>query len=412
MNNNNREDGNKEVMDSDDTAELVTLEPDTALLAGVGESTPDASAARPESQGFSWLKHIESELERLQTRWTQIDAQLGGRDAQIEDLIGQIKARDAAAAAQAQHLEASAEALREAQLRAQGLDNALTAARTEIEQLRQEHEQQRAEHEQLATRFAAVAESSHEKILELERRYAELQGRRRERDDAYRELEEKCADQMKTAELLRVERDDLASILAQTRHERTEHERKAEFAAEQARKAEADVATERARIRALEAALEEQRDAMGRLGKNLSRINVLGTNLQRMERADARTAADKRTEERPSSNVHYLATADASRPRTRMLVSLVDPGGSTYALDKQEIIIGRSRESDIRIEGQFVSRLHARLVIQGGGTVIEDMGSKNGILVNSRPVTRCTLKDGDIVSLSGKLDLRYIELDA
>jgi pSer/pThr/pTyr-binding forkhead associated (FHA) protein len=46
------------------------------------------------------------------------------------------------------------------------------------------------------------------------------------------------------------------------------------------------------------------------------------------------------------------------------------------------------------------------------GTVIEDLGSKNGLLVNSQPVTRRVLQDGDIVSLGGKLDLKYVELDA
>jgi pSer/pThr/pTyr-binding forkhead associated (FHA) protein len=74
--------------------------------------------------------------------------------------------------------------------------------------------------------------------------------------------------------------------------------------------------------------------------------------------------------------------------------------------------IGRSHKSDIRINGQFVSRIHARLLAHPIGTVIEDLGSKNGIFVNAQPVTRCVLKDGDVVSLGGKLDLKYIERDA
>jgi pSer/pThr/pTyr-binding forkhead associated (FHA) protein len=41
--------------------------------------------------------------------------------------------------------------------------------------------------------------------------------------------------------------------------------------------------------------------------------------------------------------------------------------------------------------------------------VIEDAGSKNGILVNSERVKRCILRDGDIVSLGGELDLRFVD---
>jgi pSer/pThr/pTyr-binding forkhead associated (FHA) protein len=83
-----------------------------------------------------------------------------------------------------------------------------------------------------------------------------------------------------------------------------------------------------------------------------------------------------------------------------------------FPLNKQNTTIGRARESDIRINGQFISRIHARVLTYAAGTVIEDLGSKNGIFVNSRPISRCTLKDGDVVSLGGKLELRYVELDA
>jgi pSer/pThr/pTyr-binding forkhead associated (FHA) protein len=95
-----------------------------------------------------------------------------------------------------------------------------------------------------------------------------------------------------------------------------------------------------------------------------------------------------------------------------MLVSLEGDGNLTFLLHKQNTTIGRSRRSDIRINGQFVSRIHARLLTHAIGTIIEDLGSKNGLLVNSQPVTRRVLQDGDIVSLGGKLDLKYVELDA
>ena len=94
-----------------------------------------------------------------------------------------------------------------------------------------------------------------------------------------------------------------------------------------------------------------------------------------------------------------------------MFVSVEHPDRLSFSLSKQDTTIGRSRESDVQINDQFVSRVHARVLSYTSGTIIEDMGSKNGILVNSEPVTRRALKHGDIVSLGGKLDLRYVERD-
>ena len=41
--------------------------------------------------------------------------------------------------------------------------------------------------------------------------------------------------------------------------------------------------------------------------------------------------------------------------------------------------------------------------------MIEDAGSKNGILVNSERVQRRVLRDGDVVSLGGELNLRFVD---
>ena len=43
------------------------------------------------------------------------------------------------------------------------------------------------------------------------------------------------------------------------------------------------------------------------------------------------------------------------------------------------------------------------------GTTIEDLGSKNGVRVNARPVRRHQLTNGDIVNL-GEFEFRYVDL--
>ena len=71
--------------------------------------------------------------------------------------------------------------------------------------------------------------------------------------------------------------------------------------------------------------------------------------------------------------------------------------------------IGRGHGSDIRIASHFVSRVHAKISTNGIATIIEDAGSKNGILVNSERVQRRVLHDGDVVSLGGDLNLRFVD---
>jgi len=55
-----------------------------------------------------------------------------------------------------------------------------------------------------------------------------------------------------------------------------------------------------------------------------------------------------------------------------------------------------------------VSREHARLTVSGGATLIEDLGSRNGVFVNSVRVDRRRLQQGDIVTI-GETQFRFVE---
>lgn len=62
--------------------------------------------------------------------------------------------------------------------------------------------------------------------------------------------------------------------------------------------------------------------------------------------------------------------------------------------------VGRDRECRIRIDSATVSRRHARILVTGGATRVEDLGSKNGTRVNGRPVERqVPLADGDEIKV-------------
>jgi pSer/pThr/pTyr-binding forkhead associated (FHA) protein len=68
------------------------------------------------------------------------------------------------------------------------------------------------------------------------------------------------------------------------------------------------------------------------------------------------------------------------------------------------LTIGRLKENDVVIDNLSVSRLHARVLLEGDRVFLEDQGSGNGCLVNGRRVDRAPIAPGDEI-LIGKHEL-------
>lgn len=69
-----------------------------------------------------------------------------------------------------------------------------------------------------------------------------------------------------------------------------------------------------------------------------------------------------------------------------------------------ELVIGRAPTAHIRIDQSMVSRRHARVRTDADGVVIEDLGSRNGVLVNGELLRGPRrLVDGDAVRI-GEVD--------
>lgn len=96
--------------------------------------------------------------------------------------------------------------------------------------------------------------------------------------------------------------------------------------------------------------------------------------------------------------------AATSTPRpapARPLAQLVDVvTGDTYEVASARCTIGRERvAADIVLRDPNVSRRHAELTFTGAGDwTIEDLNSTNGTLVNNRRVSRCPLRNGDLLT--------------
>jgi hypothetical protein len=103
------------------------------------------------------------------------------------------------------------------------------------------------------------------------------------------------------------------------------------------------------------------------------------------------------------------ASAESDAQTSRLLVFLDAQQPMKFPLYKKVMTIGRSEEADIHVPDDFVSRVHARLVTTDSGVVVEDVASKNGILVNAKPADRQPLRHGDVLGI-GKLRFTFIDL--
>ena len=84
---------------------------------------------------------------------------------------------------------------------------------------------------------------------------------------------------------------------------------------------------------------------------------------------------------------------------------LVLPGGARVPLS-DDLTIGRSPASTIRLDDRSVSRTHARVTLAGGTARLEDAGSSHGTLLDGRPLSGPSpLRDGAVIGL-GDVELR------
>jgi hypothetical protein len=149
----------------------------------------------------------------------------------------------------------------------------------------------------------------------------------------------------------------------------------------------------RATLERTRGALEEREFLIRRLERSESNnANVLGRIQTSMERlgaapvtgAAAAPAADWSAE---------LIRIDGERPVTHVL--------------SRRTRIGRAAGCELQIDASSVSRHHALIVVGARESIIEDLNSTNGVLVNGRKISRQPLSDGDAVTI-GEIQFRYM----
>jgi len=294
---------------------------------------------------------------------------------------------------------------------------------------------------------AEIKERLAARILELERHCMELEGRMKERETAYQDQQATLGAEIAATTRLRselasaasgaaeldrlaVERQEqiqllLASGAAADRalHDAEEHaatlEQQVGTYAEEVAELEDSLTAQQELVARLESDLRAKQSALDLLERNVQRLHGLGASLTGLDRKFSATAAQMRGASLdPARDEVAAPMLDVGTPPAFMELNrkmIVAVGGDElehYLLHKTQTTIGRSVDADIRIESRFISRVHARIFTRNADTLIEDLDSKNGVLVNSLPVDQhATLHDGDVIRLGDSLELMYVELD-
>ncbi|MEZ0064117.1 putative component of type VI protein secretion system [Streptacidiphilus sp. MAP12-20] len=87
--------------------------------------------------------------------------------------------------------------------------------------------------------------------------------------------------------------------------------------------------------------------------------------------------------------------AGGAGPATRRWLEM---NGERHQLDRPVVVLGRSTEADVRVDDPGVSRRHAE-IRTGNPSMVLDLGSTNGIVVDGQHTGRATLRDGSRIVL-------------
>lgn len=378
---------------------------------------------------------LYAEIDARDTKLSHVSGQLTSANARVRDLESKLIDRGA----QLAQLERELGALR-------------ATVETAAAESRKTSEQRQAEAGRIAAERATLIES----VNGLESKLAEAISRANERDTAartaqtrYEELEASGAGQRKRVE-------QLESELATIRAELQQRANALQDAGTERNELTARVAAGEARVKDLEHRIEEQQDFVRVLqadsNASVARAKELEGDLNAAEDMIHRLETELRTrvtrmEELEKTNREWRVTVEEARNALTERDSLIhrleeETANSAILLgsiqqrldstgtheishdgDKRLLIrsegdsevvhvltrktsVGRTPDNDLQIDAKFISRHHAVILAGPAHTIIEDLNSTNGVLVNGRRITRQTLKDGDSVVI-GKTMFRF-----
>lgn len=82
-----------------------------------------------------------------------------------------------------------------------------------------------------------------------------------------------------------------------------------------------------------------------------------------------------------------IEDGDSFEPTSIAIITGRNAGTNLNIEGKKEILVGRTANSDLVINDEFASSMHAKLVLVGDDWVLQDLNSTNGTFLDGKKVT-------------------------
>jgi len=355
------------------------------------------------------LKSHQSDISNLEASLASSESRFDERNKTIESLQARINELEhEAGELEGRHKERGA-----AHLETQEL---LQGHISEIEQLRAALElaNSSADKEELEALTALLAEKD-ESIRVFELEIGKFEAVKSHIEDQQRADRETINELQQELAQLQKERDQLTECLDDDQTKMRVLTEKLDAAEQVSRELLDESAAQKERISTLEAELEVRMEIIAGFNENAEQLSQLSQsmNVEDSEHIETKLDISDRDLEHVHHGEHALHDSGlydlVNTPQRHAMIALSDDSQTVYEISKPVTTIGRAESNDIRIKDEVISRMHALLQIDNEGLLLEDHGSKNGVLVNQIKIDRAILKHGDIVTL-GKHYLRYVDL--
>jgi hypothetical protein len=390
-------------------AELVELR---ARAATHFESFQSAERRRALFEGL--LSDLQDELDGHESGRAQLTRELAGRDqraGELESDLSQRTARIAALESQVSNLSATLEQ-REAEL------TRLRAAQASVNTALEAARVTTAGVTTRASEYEVALGEARTRGATLEAELAAERKRAAERESELAKVRsdmEEWAGALRTAQLERS--GHLASIAAGEARAKQLEERVAEQA-DMLRTLQSAAEADMVRTQELEADLRAAEDTITRLESQLRGRNTRVSELEKANQQWRHTLEETRAAHidtdthlalREAAALAEAAPGPVREPApdgaARLLIQS-DGGREVVHVLARKTSIGRTPDNDLQIDAKYISRHHAVILAGPAHTIIEDLNSTNGVLVNGRRITRQMLRDGDQVCI-GRSEYRF-----
>jgi len=107
------------------------------------------------------------------------------------------------------------------------------------------------------------------------------------------------------------------------------------------------------------------------------------------------------------------AGPDGESKQAFFIIISGNPVGSMFKIDSDEMLIGRSADTDICINDKEVSRRHAKVIKEpDGNLIIVDLKSTNGTYYKGKRIDKHLLKDGDKIQIAFTTIMKFSYQDS